>query len=125
MAWMGMFGWPGRLRNDLLQNECVSLTAWILCMVPVVDSESEGGGSEGIPQDSRRHITPAANGYHEIRLEGVEDFVGGGLAQFVHLVQSLVALVAAYATGSHKYLVVSDIDLLRHFAGCAGIIAER
>lgn len=69
----------------------------------VSESVVVGRGSEtrGIPQDSRGHITAAANGYHKIRLEGVEDFVGGGLAQFVHLDRgvSCSCAVAAYATG--------------------------
>lgn len=88
MAWMGMLGWPGRLRKDLAGQ---------------FQSVVVGRGSEtrGIPKDSRGHITAAANGYHKIRLEGVEDFVGGGLAQFVHLDRgvSCSCAVAAYATG--------------------------
>lgn len=73
-----MLGWLGRLRKDL--SELVSL----LILSLVVSDVWLGGGGE-IPQDSSRNVTTSPNGYHQVRVEGIDDFVCGGLAEFVDL----------------------------------------
>lgn len=41
-------------------------------------------------EDARGHVTAAADGDHEVGLEVIEDFVGGFLAQLVHLYSRLL-----------------------------------
>lgn len=67
MAWMGMLGSPGRLRNDLL---------------PRLAGRHEGCRCKGgeLPQDTSRNVATTANRDHQIGVEGVEDFIAGLLA---------------------------------------------
>lgn len=49
-----------------------------------------------IPQNASRNVATTTNGDHQVRVEFLEDGIGGLLAQLVHL-------------------VVGDIELLDHF----------
>lgn len=41
-----------------------------------------------IPEDTGRDVAAAADGDHEVGVEGIQDAVGRGLAQLVHLSRS-------------------------------------
>ena len=68
MAWMGMFGEPGRLRKDLehFVGFRFSFRAVLLWL--------------GLPKNAGRHVASATDGDHQIRLEVIENLRSGELA---------------------------------------------
>ncbi len=71
MAWMGMLGAPGCLRNELERSPCQP-AGWLYALL---SRERERFDRRHIPQDARRHIAPAANGDHQLRLEIIQNAV--------------------------------------------------
>ena len=89
------------------------------------DVGAAGAFEEGA-EDAGGDVAAAADGDHEVGLEGGEDLGGGGLTQFVDLGGGALALYIFFEFGGNvnwwgrgvggvDYLVVGHVDLFHHF----------